>query len=113
MKFYYYKITNIKNGSFYIGITTNVTKRKDSHFRMLQNHNHPNYKMQKDFDIFGIEAFEFNVIDEFVGDTEDGYQKEYELIQQTHATEHYNILEGGHINPVYCPQALERIKKSH
>ena len=81
MKFYYYKITNIKNGSLYIGITTNVTKRKNSHFRMLQNHNHPNYKMQKDLDIFGIEAFEFNVIDEFVGDTEDGYQKEYELIQ--------------------------------
>ena len=113
MKFYYYKITNIKNGSFYIGITTNVTKRKSDHFRMLQNQNHPNYKMQKDFDIFGIEAFEFNVIDEFIGDIEDAYQKEYELIQQAYATEYYNILEGGHINPVYCPQVIEKIKKSH
>lgn len=28
MKFYYYKITNIKNGSFYIGITTDPKKRE-------------------------------------------------------------------------------------
>ena len=28
MKFYYYKITNIENGSFYIGITTDYTKRE-------------------------------------------------------------------------------------
>lgn len=28
MKFYYYKITNIKNGSFYIGITTDPKKTR-------------------------------------------------------------------------------------
>ena len=35
MKFYYYKITNIKNGSFYIGITTNFEKRKYQHLYNL------------------------------------------------------------------------------
>ena len=49
MKFYYYKITNIKNGSFYIGITTNLENRKHKHFYMLSANIHPNYKIQQFF----------------------------------------------------------------
>ena len=62
MKFYYYKITNVKNGSFYIGITTNYEKRKKQHFNNLINKKHPNYKMQKDFDLYGIKSFTFEII---------------------------------------------------
>ena len=40
MKFYYYKISNIKNGSFYIGITTDYIKRKKQHFNNLKNKSH-------------------------------------------------------------------------
>ena len=113
MKFYYYKISNIKNGSFYIGITTNFEKRKYQHLYNLQNHSHPNYKMQKDFDIYGMDNFKIELIDEFEGDISEGYQKEYELIQLYHATNSYNILEGGQINPVYSSQCIEKIKKTH
>lgn len=113
MKFYYYKIINIKNGSFYIGITTNYQKREKQHFSMLENQAHPNYKMQKDYDLYGRTAFIFEVIDEYDGDVEDAYSKEYEIIQKEHATNSYNILEGGKLNPVYCPQVLEKIKRSH
>lgn len=113
MKFYYYKITNIKNGSFYIGITTNFKKRKYQHLYNLQNQLHLNYKMQKDFDAYGIDNFKIEVIDEFEGSVTEGYQKEYELIQLYHATNSYNILEGGQINPVYSPQCLAKIKKTH
>ena len=113
MKFYYYKIINIKNGSFYIGITTNYQKRERQHFSMLENQTHPNYKMQEDYNLYGKTAFIFKIIDEYNGDVEDAYNKEYEIIQKEHATNSYNILEGGKLNPVYCPQALEKIKKSH
>jgi len=113
MKFYYYKITNIKNGSFYIGITTDYKKRKKTHFDNLRNHNHPNYKMQADFDKYTEEDFKFEVIDTFEGTLEEGYNKEYELIQMYNATQFYNILEGGLINPVYSQQCLSRIKESH
>ena len=65
MKFYYYKISNIKNGSFYIGITTDYLKRKKQHFSNLECKIHPNYKMQKDYDIYGREAFIFEIIDEY------------------------------------------------
>lgn len=113
MKFYYYKITNVKNGSFYIGITTDILKRKRQHFSQLNCNMHANYKMQKDYNIYGKDAFNFEIIDEYDGDVEEAYEKEYELIQQTQATNSYNILEGGKLNPVYSSQALEKLKKTH
>lgn len=113
MKFYYYKISNIKNGSFYIGITTDYLKREKQHFSNLECKTHPNYKLQMDYDIYGKEAFKFEIIDEYDGDAEEAYDKEYELIQKLQATKSYNILEGGKLNPVYSPQALEKIKEAH
>ena len=113
MKFYYYKINNIENGSFYIGITTDYIKREKQHFDMLRRNAHPNYKLQADYNKYGKEKFIFSVIDSYEGNEQDAYQKEYDLIQFTNATQFYNILEGGHLNPVYTSQVLEKIKKSH
>ena len=45
MKFYYYKITNVENGSFYIGVTTDYIKREKQHFSQLESQKHLNYKM--------------------------------------------------------------------
>ena len=69
--------------------------------------------MQTDYNIYGKEAFTFEVFDEYDGDVEEAYNKEYKLIQTMKATESYNILEGGKLNPVYCPQAIEKIKRTH
>lgn len=113
MKFYYYKISNIKNGSFYIGITTDYIKRKKQHFNNLKNNTHPNYKLQKDYNNYGKENFIFEIIETFDGEEKEAYQKEYDLIQRYKATESYNILEGGHLNPVYSQQCLSKIKESH
>lgn len=113
MKFYYYRITNIKNGSFYIGITTDLEKRKRQHFRMLEKGEHPNYKMQEDYKIYNKENFIFEQIDELDTNKEFAYEYEYYLIQKYKATESYNILEGGQINPVYSPQVVEKLRKTH
>ena len=113
MKFYYYKITNIKNGSFYIGITTDYQKREKQHFYQLESGTHTNYKLQKDYNIYGKDSFIFEIIDEFNGDIEEAYDKEYQLIQKYNATNSYNIAEGGHLNPVYSPQIINKIKETH
>lgn len=113
MKFYYYKITNIENGSFYIGITTNYEKRRKQHLYQLEQGTHQNYKMLKDYQQFGSAAFTFEIIDELEGSEEEAYEHEYQLIQQLEATKSYNILEGGKLNPVYSPQVVEKLKKTH
>lgn len=113
MRFYYYMITNEKNGSFYIGITTDYDKREKQHFEKLSRNQHPNYKIQQDYNLYGREAFAFEIIDTFDGTEDEAYQKEYELIQKLDATSSYNILKGGQINPVYTPAVLAKIKQSH
>lgn len=113
MKFYYYKITNTENNNFYIGITTNFEHRQKQHFSNLANKIHPNYKMQRDYNIYGKEKFTIEIIDEFDGEEKEAYQHEYDLIQQMHATNSYNISEGGLLNPVYSPQILSKIKATH
>lgn len=113
MKFYYYKITNTENGSFYIGITTDYEKRRKQHFYQLEKGTHQNYKMLKDYQQFGSTKFTFEIIDELEGSKEEGYEHEYQLIQQFEATKSYNILEGGKLNPVYSPQVVEKLKKTH
>lgn len=113
MKFYYYKITNVKTNKFYIGITTDYNKRKKQHLNNLENRMHPNYKMQKDYDIYGLDSFNFEIIEELEATEEEAYEHEYQLIQNSGATSSYNILEGGRINPVYSPQVVEKLKKTH
>lgn len=113
MKFYYYKITNTENGSFYIGITTDYEKRKKQHLYQLEQSTHQNYKMLRDYQQFGPAVFAFEIIDELEGSEEEGYEHEYQLIQQFEATKSYNILEGGKLNPVYSPQVVEKLKKTH
>lgn len=113
MKFYYYKITNTENGSFYIGITTDYTKREKQHFYQLESKKHQNHKMQQDYDKYGREAFKFEVFDELEGTEEEGYAYEHKLIQGLKATKFYNIHEGGKTNPVYSPQIVEKLKKTH
>ncbi len=113
MIFYYYKITNNFNNQFYIGITTNPIKREHYHRYQLESNTHGNYKMQKDFNEHPIGEWYFNIFDQYEGEVEDAYQKEHDLIKEHQATDSYNILVGGKINPVYSPQVVDRLKATH
>lgn len=58
-----YKITNNKNGKVYIGSSKEVSKRQQSHWRMLKNNQHHSYKLQSDYNKFGLTSFSFEVIE--------------------------------------------------
>lgn len=57
-----YKIGNIKNGMCYIGATFNYKNRVLAHKRNLSANKHYNMALQADFSLFGIEAFEFSIL---------------------------------------------------
>ena len=59
---YIYKITNLINNRVYIGSTTNFNNRRISHVDALCKNVHNNVYLQKDFNIFGIDSFSFDVI---------------------------------------------------
>lgn len=60
MKGYIYKITNLKNGKFYIGSTLNFESRKKKHLNDLQNGTHHNIHLKRAFEKYGEESFEFS-----------------------------------------------------
>lgn len=59
-----YQITNTVNGKFYIGSTKNISKRMSTHFRQLKKGTHHSIYLQRSFDKYGIDAFEYCVIEE-------------------------------------------------
>jgi len=57
-----YKIENIINKMIYIGSTNNFERRKSQHLNDLNNSKHCNFKLQKDYDKYGEDAFVFFMI---------------------------------------------------
>lgn len=115
MRFNYYKITNIINNKFYIGITEKETEERiKQHFRKLHSNTHSNYKLQNDFNLYGENNFKWETIETLFFDSlEEGYYHEYELIQNTKAaTIGYNILQGGELNPIYTDSVREKMTKT-
>tara|TARA_E500000305_G_C3921224_1_gene188194 strand:- start:25 stop:711 length:687 start_codon:yes stop_codon:yes gene_type:complete len=59
-----YKLTNKKNGMIYIGQSVSTSARWNQHKSRLRLGNHGNPKIQEDYDKYGLDAFEFKVLEE-------------------------------------------------
>lgn len=62
-----YQITNKVNGKFYVGSAVNLVRRKKCHFVDLRRGKHANAKLQRAFNKYGEDAFEWSIL-EFVND---------------------------------------------
>ncbi len=101
MIFNYYQIVNLINHKVYIGITEKtIEERFRKHKQLLNKQKHPNYYLQSDWNKYGQENFQLNLIDSKEYDNiQDGYYYQYELIQNSWL-ELYNIQPGGIVNPI-------------
>ncbi len=59
-----YQIKNIKNNKCYIGLTTDISNRFLFHQRRLMQGTHKNKHLQTSFNKYGIDSFQFNIIEE-------------------------------------------------
>jgi group I intron endonuclease len=57
-----YKITNIYNNKCYIGESMNIERRWKEHKKSLQENKHHSYKLQKDYNQYGENAFIYEII---------------------------------------------------
>ena len=81
-----YKITNKKTGVFYIGCSTQIPNRLQTHKRTLKKNKHDNKLLQEAYNEYGLDAFEFEVIKEYPADTpfEVLEKEETKLILENH-----------------------------
>lgn len=72
-----YAIHNTITDLYYIGSTTNFSKRKTGHFTKLRKGNHSNSNLQKDFNEFGESAFKVFILKEVKDDSKLKELEEY------------------------------------
>ena len=96
---------------FYIGLSSNLNKRKDSHFYLLKNNKHPNPRLQGIFNL-GIKL-EFEVIQECkIKDLNRLEILWMELYQLMFPNKKILNLKSGGNRPEFTFEAKERISKS-
>lgn len=101
-----YKIENIKNNKVYIGSSANITTRWNQHLENLYYNTHDNYKLQKDFNKYGLDSFRFSVI-EVVDSRKNLFKREQAWIDTIDVESNYNILSYSSYEHV------ERIKENY
>lgn len=96
MKIWIYQIKNKVNNKIYIGSTINLERRWENHIYQLKNNIHHSLKLQRAWNKYGEDNFEFSIIEEFESDNEgDKYVREqyYLDLYKPHTDKGYNMSE--------------------
>lgn len=110
-----YRIVNKENGRHYIGSSKNLHKRKICHFSYLRRRKHHCYKLQLDYNLFGPDVFEFEVLEY----TENLMEREQYYLDTLLKEDSYNLLKEayaayGENHPMWgrkhTPEARAKIK---
>ena len=82
-----YKIINKLNNKFYIGSTQDFLERSNEHFKALRKNKHHCIHLQRSYNIYGEENFEFIIFEE----CEEYLQREQELLDTLDFDNLYNV----------------------
>jgi len=110
-----YQIVNNQNGKIYIGASRDIKNRWRMHKLDLKKREHINAFMQQDFETYGIEAFDFFVLEECSIDELDEKEKYYiETLQSRELFGGYNYTDGGQGVPgkIFSDVTREKISKA-
>ena len=106
-----YKINNNITGKYYYGSSTNVHKRFITHKRKLKNNNHHCVYLQRAYNKYGEQCFEF-AIDKYFNTEREAREKEQEVLDKFYTTL-YNTskyAQGGDLIS-YHPNKADIIKR--
>ncbi|WP_422124437.1 NUMOD3 domain-containing DNA-binding protein [Planococcus sp. X10-3] len=92
-----YLILNTYTGKYYVGQTVNLEKRKKCHFCALKSNRHENDHLQKSFNKYGIDVFDFSILEQ----DENFSQEELNVLEEFYVKKFnsfyngYNLTLGG------------------
>ncbi len=117
-----YMILNLHNNTYYIGSSKDANNRITEHKRLLRRCQHPNWKLQMEWDAFGADVFQFDLLERIADGDEYRFQRETmwcNLLREQGFTL-YNICPNGvdrtdtKLHPIQIKQRSKRQKgKKH
>ena len=106
-----YRILNVANDHFYLGSSINVRRRRWEHWDSLRKGIHHCEALQVAWGEFGEDAFEFEVIEEVVDDTQLLHTEETYLMKYAGSPECYNTAMSAHQSPAMLPRVRTKISE--
>jgi len=91
-----YKITNNINGKVYIGESLNIEERWNIHKNELKENKHHSYKLQNDYNIYGVDNFTYEIIETLNNDYTPFLNQMILLVYEHKYIKIYNSLECGY-----------------
>lgn len=91
-----YKITNKINGKVYIGESLDILRRWREHKETLEDNKHSNYKLQEEYNKYGIDNFEFNIVSVLNDDISHFSDKYILLVYEYYYILKYNSIKSGY-----------------
>lgn len=89
-----YKIENTSNGKIYVGSSKDIKSRWKSHKTRLRSGYHENDHLQRSWDKYGEESFEFSVIKEL--DSHKDALRQEQLLLDEMDNQYYNISDSAY-----------------
>ena len=96
MKGYIYFIVNKLTNEYYVGQTTNYSRRKNEHLSKLRENKHPNPKLQSSFNKYTEDNFDFSYLKYENIEKQELDQLEIDFIKEKNSYENgFNLTLGG------------------
>lgn len=111
-----YKITNIKNGKFYIGSASNIRYRWTAHKSSLRRNLHGNFRLQRSWNKYGNDAFKCEVIEEIEDKSALFYREQFWMDKLINDKSNcYNLLPsaGCNLGFKHSEETKKKIGKAH
>lgn len=104
---YIYRIHNLITNTDYVGLTNNPKRREYRHFNDLKNGNHDNPHLQRAYNLYGRDAFVYEILQEYDCSEEEIKEHEKEWIAKLDSYHNgYNCNPGGDLS--YLPGKLTK-----
>jgi group I intron endonuclease len=87
-----YQIKNIQNDKVYIGNSSNIMRRWETHINNLKYGHHHSHKLQEDWNKYGYTEFSFSIL-ELVKNKKDLPIREQEYLDRLDMSNAYNIID--------------------